>query len=265
MVEPSRGLSRLVAAVAAVLALVALLAHANNPLTGQARAYAEEIAVSSAATYVSLRTLNAFLSTAQEIEVGGSMVVSGTARPLKVLEPIDDTIERIASVVFAVMVATGVLAVALGPVSGTGWALVGVAALLRLAVPGRLGGLPRRLGLYGGFLGLALPLAFVLASLLAERMTAQVWSTHQAVISEVTASLGAEDLPPAGEASWWQSLQDRLGGIERYQAVASALYSNADAVIESYIAILSVFIFRILVLPVLLVGAFWVAARQLAA
>jgi hypothetical protein len=31
--------------------------------------------VSSAATYVSLRTLNAFLSTAQEIEVGGSIVV----------------------------------------------------------------------------------------------------------------------------------------------------------------------------------------------
>jgi hypothetical protein len=36
-------------------------------------------------------------------------------------------------------------------------------------------------------------------------------------------------------------------------------------VIGSYIAVLSVFIFRILLLPVLLVGAFWVAARQLAA
>jgi hypothetical protein len=264
--DKARRLPRWIVAAAACLAMLAAWGYASNPLTGQARAYAEEVAKASAATYVSLRTLNAFLSTAQEVEVGGNaLVVSGTAQPFKMLEPIDDTIERIAGAVFAIMVATGVLSVALGPVSGTGWALVGLAALLWLVFPGRLGGLPRRLGVYGGFLGLALPLAFVLASFLAERMTAQVWAGHQAIIAEITATVAGDELPPPGEGGWWQSLQERLGGIDRYQTVASALYSNADAVIGSYIAILSVFIFRILLLPVLLVGAFWVATRQLAA
>lgn len=162
------------------------------------------------------------------------------------------------------MVATGVLSVALGPVSGTGWALVGLAALLWLLFPGRLGGVPRRLGVYGGLLGLALPLAFVLASFLAERMTAQVWDEHQKTIAEFTASIGDDSLPAPGEAGWWQRLKQAGGGIDRYQSVASSLYSNADAVIGSYIAILSVFIFRILLLPVLLVRALWVAARQMA-
>ena len=239
--DKARRLPRWIVAAAACLAMLAAWGYTSNPLTGQARAYAEEVAKASAATYVSLRTLNAFL------------------------EPIDDTVERIAGAVFAIMVATGVLSVALGPVSGTGWALVGLAALLWLVFPGRLGGLPRRLGVYGGFLGLALPLAFVLASFLAERMTAQVWAGHQAIIAEITATVAGDELPPPGEGGWWQSLQERLGGIDRYQTVASALYSNADAVIGIYIAILSVFIFRILLLPVLLVGAFWVATRQLAA
>ncbi len=159
MADKAGRLPRWFAAAAVAMAMLAGWNYESNPLTGQAHSYAQEVAKTSAATYVSLRTLNAFLSFAQEVEVSGNAIfVEGTARPLKGLEPIDDTVERIAGAVFAIMVATGVLSVALGPVSGTGWALVGLAALLWLLFPGRLGGVPRRLGVYGGLLGLALPL-----------------------------------------------------------------------------------------------------------
>ena len=113
--------ARLTRWMLAVLALVGMLAYSANPLTQRAQAFAEQTATASAATYLSLRVVNAFLSTAQEIELGGTLVVSGTTQPLKWLEPVDDTIERIAGVVFGVMVATGVLAVALGPVGAGRW------------------------------------------------------------------------------------------------------------------------------------------------
>ena len=54
-------------------------------------------------------------------------------QPLKALEPIDDTIERISDLVFSVMVVTGILAVAMGPVSATGSALIALAALAWVA------------------------------------------------------------------------------------------------------------------------------------
>lgn len=72
-------------------------------------------ATTSAATYVTLRTLNAVLSTVQEAAFTGSVVVAeATVQPLKALEPIDDTVERISDVVFAIMLAAGVLSVAMG-------------------------------------------------------------------------------------------------------------------------------------------------------
>ena len=82
-----------------VLALTAALLR-DNPVVSAAQGYAADVATTAAASYVTLRTLNAFLSTAQEIEVGLSFIASGSARPLKVLEPIDDTVERIAGLVF---------------------------------------------------------------------------------------------------------------------------------------------------------------------
>lgn len=263
MADEAASLPRWVVAMVALVALLAAFGYGKNPLTSYARDYAGKVSESSAITYLSLRTLNAFLSTAQEVEVGASFGARASGQPLKWLEPIDDTVELIAGVVFAVMLVTGVLSVALGPVSGTGWSLVALAAFLWCVFPGRLGRLPRRLAIYGGFLGLALPLAFVLASLLAERMTAQVWSKHQEIIEKATGAVGGSDQSISGDQGWLQNLRDGWNSVEKYQTVAAELSKNADAVIKSYIAILSVYIFRIFVLPALLVGAFWIAVRQL--
>lgn len=48
----------------------------DNPLVAAGRDYAQGVATTAAASYVTLRTLNAFLSTAQEIEVGLSFIAS---------------------------------------------------------------------------------------------------------------------------------------------------------------------------------------------
>lgn len=242
----------------ALLAILAALSHERNPLTRAAQGHAETVAAVSAATYVSLRALNAFLSTAQEIELGGSLVVSGSAQPLKALEPIDDTIERIAGLIFALMAVAGVLAVAMGPVGGIGWAMAALAALLWLVPPARLSGsraLARRMASYGLFLGLALPLAFVLAAVFADAMTERTYARHSETIAELTAEIAPQDV--TAEDSVWRD-------IDRYRTMAGTIYQRADTLIASYLALLAVFVFRIFVFPLVLLGLLLMIARHFA-
>lgn len=234
------------------------LAHDRNPLTRAAQGHAETVATVSAATYVSLRALNAFLSTVQEIEVGGSLVVSGTAHPFKMLEPIDDTVERIAGAIFALMAVSGILAVAMGPVGGIGWALVALAALVWLVprVHGAgLRGLARRVASYGLFLGLAVPLAFVLAAVFADAMTERTYSRHNAAIAELTAEITPDEV--TAEDSVWRD-------IDRYRRMAGTVYQNADTLIAGYLALMAVFVFRIFVFPLVLLGLFAMIGRHVA-
>lgn len=234
--------------VAAVLAAV----FRDNPLTRSAQAYAQGISATAAGTYITLRTLNAFLSTAQELEVGVSFIASGTAQPLKVLEPIDDTIERIAGLVFGVMVATGVVAVALGPVSTIGWSLFALAAALALW-RGRQEGAAHLLGGYGLLLGLGLPLALVLSSWLAVALTQSTYDTNLALVQDITRDVDATE-----------ALEGEGPGITEYRALASNVWGRADELISALIAILSVYVFRLFVMPALLIVALFLIARRLA-
>ncbi len=235
-----------------VLALTAALLR-DNPVVSAAQGYAADVATTAAASYVTLRTLNAFLSTAQEIEVGLSFIASGSARPLKVLEPIDDTVERIAGLVFGVMVATGVIAVALGPVSAIGLGLLSLAlGIWALSKRGH-GGLPRRLAWYGGFLGLALPLALVVSEPLAGTLTEGVYDRNMEVIEEITARVGGSE-----------ALGEEEPGLTEYRQLASNLWSRADELIGALLAVLGVHVFRIFLLPLLLVGGLFVVARHYA-
>lgn len=257
----------LVAALLLLLAAASFWAAAHHrelPQTTRAADYARDISVTASATYVTLRTLNAFLSSAQELEVGVSLFASGSAQPLKVLEPIDDTVERIAAVVFGVMVASGVLAVTMGPLGAVGFALLGLAALLwaGAVAAGRvnpLGGAPRQLAVYGGFLGLGIPVAFLLSALVADRLTVETWAAHSRVIAEITATVEEEgvDVTDAGGV---RGMMDR---VEQYQTLASNLTSRADELVGSLISLLSVYIFKVLVLPVMLIGGLFVIARMI--
>ncbi|MEX0319426.1 MAG: hypothetical protein AB3N21_15810 [Ruegeria sp.] len=257
-----------VLAFCAGIALLATVFYRANPVTEAARNYAGDVATASAGIYVSLRTLNAVLSAAQEVEVGGSLVASASAQPFRFLEPIDDTVERIASVVFNVMIVTGVLSVAMGPVSAVGAGMVAVALCIWMMDRG-IGrhdvvvALSRRLVWYGLFLALALPAAFLLSGVLADGLTRDVWDENAAVIAEISAE--AEGAMPEGATpdGWWQNLSGAMEEAERYQEIVRNVSDRADDLLRSYVAILAVFIFKILVLPALLVGAFFVIARFL--
>lgn len=243
-------------------ALVSALFYKSNPVTNTARDYAQSVATASAATYVTLRTLNAVLSTAQEVEVGGSFFVQGSAQPLKALEPIDDTIERIASFVFTLMVVTGVMTVAMGPIGAIGFVMIAVACAIWAFEQRRqskvfFAGFGRRLFSYGIFLALALPLAFVLAALFADWLTADVWAQHIAVIENITGELEGD---PEAQGSVWEVLRD----ADRYREFASRIWSEADTLIASYVAILAVFVFKVFLLPGLILGAFFVLTRWVA-
>ncbi|WP_424985027.1 hypothetical protein [Microbulbifer sp. S227A] len=249
----------------AALALGAAVLHRHNPLSRGAQDYAATVSTASAATYVTLRMLNAALSTAQEVEVGASLGVSGTMQPGKMLEPVDDTIERIAAVVFALMLVSGVLAVAMGPVGAVGAVMIAGASALWIA--DRLLGprdvvsmLSRRLGWYGGFFLLALPGAFVLTDLLAARFTGDVMAWHQAIIDEITDTVEV-DPGLAQDQGWWDRLTEGMSEVDRYRELAGNIWLRADELIGSYLTLLSVYIFQIFVLPALLVGAFFIVAR----
>ncbi len=254
---------RIVLIVIAMAALVAMAFFDRNPVVRQAERYAEDVATSSAVLYVSLRGVNAFLSAAQEIEVGGSLVVQGTAQPFKVLEPIDDTVERISDIVFYVMVVTGILSVALGPASAVGTGLVGLAVTVwlverRLGASRRATEITRSLGWYGALIGVALPLAFVLASLFADTMTRDVWAENEAILEEITGSISPVVVD--ADARGWGVWED----AKQYSRLASTLVDRADELIASYVTILSVFVFRILILPMMLLGGFILMFRMLA-
>lgn len=235
-------------------------------MTIGAQEYARDVAVASGGVYLTLRSLNAFLSTAQEVQVsGGAIFVNGSLQPLKVLEPVDDTVERIASLVFQVMVITGVLAVALGPASAVGFAMLAMAAMIALGLrqdrgPGRAAMLARRLGWYGAFLGLALPCSFLIAAMVADHMTQDVVAQHRAILDEITEQVAPElDSPGGGGAlDWMRGISD---DAQRYTALAGNIYGRADDLIASLVAITSVMIFKLLILPLLILGGFFVSAR----
>lgn len=234
-----------------VMAIIAM-AFRGNPINTHAQGYAQSVATTSAATYVTLRTLNAFLSTAQELEVGVAFIASGTAQPLKVLEPIDDTVERIAGLIFGVMVATGVLAVSLGPVSSIGWALFALA--MALALIRERTGASNFLAVYGLFFGLGMPLALVLSSFLATALTEVTYQENLATVQDITRAVGGTDV-----------LEEDGPGLTEYRALAASVWSRADELISALIAILSVYVFRIFVMPLLLVGGLFLLMRRMAA
>lgn len=239
-----------------IAALALLGARFSDSISARGGAYAQSIAISASATYVTLRTLNAFLSSAQEIELGVSLGASGSVQPLKTLEPIDDTVERIAAVVFWVMLAAGTLSVALGPISTIGLSVLAAAALLwALSSASRrpLGAVPRQLAVYGAFLGLALPLAFAVAAPLANALTDATWTAQTQIVQEITASV---DTLPEDEG-----LRDK---IARYQTLADNIWTRADELIASLLTLMAVFLFKVLVLPILLIGGLFVVARGLA-
>ena len=194
--------------VQALLALVcALLLLASavsiNPINRAAERAATDLGTSTAATYFVLRTFNAALSLVQEARVqGGLAVVSAGIAPLKVLEPVDDTVERMATALFIIAALSVLLSIAFNPLAGLGWAAlaayfgfrawmdsrddVGSAQVIEEVAWSRL---PSFLLRTGVAFSLVLPVAFVVAVHFGNFLTKSAWEEHNRVLDEVSNAL----------------------------------------------------------------------------
>lgn len=226
-----------------------------NPLERAASSAAKETATATLVVYAGLRTLNAFLSAAQEVEVGASVGVSGSVQPLKSLEPIDDTVERVAGIVLAISIFAGVAGLGFGPL-----AVVGCLAMLAgIAIWAHARPLARRLIGAGVVMAIVLPSAFLVSGLLGDAMTRSVWEENREIQDRITREIDESGVVSDEEVSQSDSLLDRLtsgfegaNAAQRFVTAAGVLRDEADDLLASYVQILAVWILKLMVLPLAL-------------
>jgi hypothetical protein len=239
-----------------------------NPIVGHSQAHLKDVAVASLATYGSLRVLNAALSMAEEVEVGGAFFVSGSFQPLRWLEPIDDTVERVASIVFGLAVVASVLSFSMVPVAAVGLLLLAMALFGRLscelavgwnAVPERLRRLCGGAGALGFVLALGLPLAFMIGFAGGERLTRDEWREAQATISgiaEPSTVLVDESVEEEDPALW--------ASPKGWRDAAAGIWKSADALFSASVTLAGIALLRLVVMPVLAFALlFWLARAVL--
>ncbi len=280
--------------LAGLAALCLLLATLQaGPLTSPAVRSARDAAVASLGVYVALRSINAALSFAQEIEVGGSFGLSANAQPLKFLEPIDDTVERVAGAIFAISLLAGVLTVSIAPVSGLGFLLLAAGLMigaLRGLLVARAGAVAEpvcRAGnacnVTGVFLALVLPVSLSLGSVLGGHLTANQWTEAQSNLTQISdhardllgateaaglADTGGTALPsdasPGVLGRVWGEVSGAAAQTDAYIDAAGYFVVHADELLESSLIIVAIFLLRTLVLPVTFMLVMLVLTRRLA-
>ena len=280
----------------------------SNPLNDAAEKSATNLVTSATTTYIFLKSINAFLSIAQETEVSGGIVaLSGGVLPLKVLEPIDDTVERMATALFAVAVFSVVMSIAFNPLAIFGWVMLllyfVIEIWLNIYKKSEFVESLRRSGANkfspylvrtGLGLSLVLPIAFSMSTYFGDYLTRAAWDKHQKVIEEISFSLKestiidqkldsdvqkpskleVNTLDEIQDKSFLSKISDNIGEsrkaffeitdsivgtaksavmkIPDYFKSAGKVISRSDELLSSAITILAVFIFKALVLPVIL-------------
>lgn len=157
------------AAVCLVLVVFPILAA---PAIG----YNDSVFKNALAVFAVLRTINAALSVLKETEVGLAYVGSVTTQPAMILDPIDETVARVADAVFVLAVMSGVLTFAFTPLSRLGAGLACAGFLLMGAARHwprgrRFERLGRSLAAMGLVFALALPVGYGLGGWLG-----QIWT-----------------------------------------------------------------------------------------
>ncbi len=273
-------LPALAGVVALLVGLWDLSGRGNlNPAVAPAVAAAQDIAVATAGVYVSLRVINAALSAAQEVEIGASIGAQASLQPLKVLEPVDDTVERVAAVVFAVAAGAALAVVGLEPVAAIGLVVLGL-GLIGLGGAGVMGhgsgaAASLRAVRLGAALGLVLPVVFAGGVWLGERATQPQWDAAMAQLDAVTGEAqvligsGEDGLldeagdAPAGMISGFLSAITGAGeAVQGYVAAAAVFTRQADALFNATLTIIGIFVLRSLVLPAVLLWSVMAMLRR---
>jgi hypothetical protein len=245
-----------------------------NPAVPPAVEAAQDIALVTTSVYVALRTINAALSAAQEVEIGASIGAQASLQPLKVLEPVDDTVERVAAVVFSVAAGAAVAVVGLEPVAAIGLVVLGIGLLGMGLGTGSVAAAGLRAVRLDAALGLVLPLVFAGGIWLGERATASQWEEAMAQLNAVTSEAsvligGGEEelLAEAAESGGLFSgfigaLTDATSSVQNYIEAAGVFTQQADALFAATLTIIGIFVLRTLVLPALLLWSVMAVLRK---
>jgi hypothetical protein len=242
----------------ALLCALFILMPSANPLVRWAEGRNAEVALAATGVYVSLRAINASLSMAGEVEVGASIGVGGSINPLRWLEPVDDTVERVSSLVFAVAAVSGLLTLALEPLSAIGFGLIALGlagrAGCRRGLAGR--GVARAASgcaLLGAGFAVLLPAVIVGGAILGEALTRAEWAEAQETVrlvrDEAAALVGDTD-------DGWRERYNRLAGA------AGFFWENADELLRASITLCGIFALRLVVLPAALLWAALAVLRR---
>lgn len=232
---------------AALLLLIGVIGVMTNPLAGIASTYNTEIAASGAAIYGSLRFASSAMSVAKDADIAGSVAIASvTLSPGQVLEPVTATINRMADLLFGLVLASGVISVTLPAVARIGAVLLSISGIL-LAIA-QLGwarlhsdsGL-RRLGVatarLGAITAILVPGAYSIAFLLGDFLTADAWRSATAVFETLSEDFQAPAdvtliVPPATEPAPEAAPKSDPGLFgEIMDGVGSALGQTTDAIV----------------------------------
>lgn len=236
-----------------VLAGLAVLLVVVNPLADRAAQYNRDVTIGATALYGTLRVMNSVMSVAKDADVtGGVGVASVTASPGQLLQPVTNTIDRMADLLFWLAIVSGVLSTLFLPVAKV--AAIGLAgvALLRAGVSLTRRRLPRRaerlahavltLCMLGS---VVLPLSYAVAFHAGARMTDDAWRGATVVFDRINADYDAEaggqidalretQAPAAAQPAPDTSFLGRLGSaVDQSQSAISGTVSAASGLVTS--------------------------------
>lgn len=235
------------------LAALGVLLVIVNPLADRAAQYNRDVTIGSTALYGTLRVMNSVMSVAKDADVtGGVGVASVTASPGQLLQPVTNTIDRMADLLFWLAIFSGVLSTLFLPVAKV--AAIGLAAVsvLRAGVSLSRRRLPRsaerlaRAVLTLCLLGaVVLPLSYAVAFHAGARMTDHAWQGATVVFDRINADYDAEAVgqidalketqaPAAPQTAPDTSFLGRLGSaVDQSQSAISGTVSAASGLVTS--------------------------------
>lgn len=231
-----------------LLAALGIVLFWANPLTAIATNYNRDIAIAGTSIYASLRSITSVMSLVKDTDVQASIpLLSVATSPGQMLQPVISTIDRMSNLLFALVVSSGVLAFTLPIVSTLGSAVIiagaGTSALARMTksrLPVVIERAVRGCISLGIFAAVGIPLAYSIAFVIGDRITAQAWEEASAVFegqAEVmaTANVAGVDISTAtipADLPSAQQPQEQEGNVLDWarSTVGGAVQGSTEAI-----------------------------------
>ncbi len=239
--------------IAAVFAAAMFFA---NPLADVAARFSREVTIGSGALYGTLRVVNSLMSVAKDADVtGGVGVASVTASPGQLLQPVTNTIDRMADLLFYLAIASGILSLVLVPVAkaasavlAVGAGIIAVLLLTTRAVPPALERVSRAVAVLGMLGAVLLPASYSLAFYAGNAITEDAWASATQVFRRMDAQYdptaveqqvealkrNEPALVPPTEGADEPGLLDRLGSaVDASRSALSGTLGAASGLAQS--------------------------------